>query len=225
MNRTVKLKLYKVKAVIFDLDGTLIDTKEADIYSLIDALKMNNLYIDYEKAKFVFGKRDEDFLQETFPFLSLEQIKRIVMLKQQLFLSKFKKLIKLHRGAYELLSWLKSLGKIIIIVTTSPKSLAQELVHKTHLDKYIDLLVTANDVKHLKPHPEPILYALNKFNLKAQDTLMIGDSVTDVIVAKKLNIKIIAVATGVNSVYELKREGADAVFNDLHSLMKYLKEN
>lgn len=194
----------KAQAVLFDLDGTLVDTAPDLAYALNAVLKENGLSEQpYEQIKplVAFGGKalikfglthqgaktrdfDEshpDFIQKHQRFL---QIYTHNIDKHSVIFSGIKPLIARMRA--EKIFW----G----VVTNKPENLTHLLLDKLALKP--DVVVGGDTLKYNKPHPAPLLYACTKLGILPNNCLFVGDDKNDILAGKNAKIKTVAAAWG-----------------------------
>ncbi|HEY9129538.1 MAG TPA: HAD family hydrolase [Sulfurovum sp.] len=180
--------------ILFDLDGTLIDSTEAILESFSVAFKTFDAPVPHEELiKDLIGHP----LDAMFATLGVEAA--FVDAHVQAYKSHYQKisraktvLLPQAREAVELASQHAVLG----VVTTKTAKYSIELLEHMGLMHYFDVLIGREDVEHPKPHPEPILNALSKLQSDKKRYWMIGDTPMDIIAAKAANIESVAVTCG-----------------------------
>ena len=180
--------------ILFDLDGTLIDSTEAILESFGVAFKtFDTLVPDDEHIKAEIGYP----LDVMFAKLGVEDAH--VDAHVQAYKMHYRKiscaktvLLPEAKEAIELASQHAVLG----IVTTKTAQYSKELLEHMGLMSYFDVLVGREDVENPKPHPEPILKALSKLQSDKGKYWMIGDTPMDILAAKAANINSVAVTCG-----------------------------
>ncbi len=180
--------------ILFDLDGTLIDSTEAILESFSVAFKSFNVPVpDDALIKMEIGHP----LDVMFATLGVEAssidtyVNEYKMHYRKISCAKTV-LLPGAREAVELASQHAVLG----VVTTKTAKYSIELLEHMGLMQYFDVLVGREDVDHPKPHPEPILKALFKLQADTTNNWMIGDTPMDLLAAKSANIKSVAVSCG-----------------------------
>ncbi|MDP2892745.1 MAG: HAD family hydrolase [Sulfurimonas sp.] len=206
--------------VLFDLDGTLIDSTEAILESFHHSLDFHNF------AK----QKDEDIkaligypLDIMFEELGVKS--DIVMEYVGVYKEHYRKianqkttLLENAKEAIELVSKFATLG----IVTTKTALYSRELMEYFELMQYFEVLIGREDVQNPKPHAEPILKALEKLDTKNREIWMIGDTKLDLMAAKNANVNSIAVLSGYDDV-KILRKFTDVIFNDALEAAIYLQ--
>lgn len=141
------------KAILYDIDGTLLNTINMNMYPLIQIIK--------EELK-------EDWtFEEVLRFVPYPGMK---VLEERAIL---------YDGFEEVLESFKRAGVIQAIVTSKTEKLYQEDVVSQGIDSYMATAVLANDTKKHKPDPEPLLECLRRLDLSSEDAIYIGDSLSD----------------------------------------------
>ena len=180
--------------ILFDLDGTLIDSTEAILESFGVAFKSFGDDIpDDESIKSHIGYPLDVM------FISLGVAKNRADDYVNAYKSHYRKiscaktvLLPYAKESLELASQYATLG----VVTTKTAKYSVELLEHNDIMRYFDVLVGREDVEFPKPHPEPVLKALSKLQIDTKDVWMIGDTCMDIVSAKSANIQGIAVTSG-----------------------------
>jgi len=182
-----------IKCVLFDLDGTLIQTTEI----IIETFK-----VTFQKYFPHIQLSDNDYtnmlgqtLFTTFGYYTSNQdeINEVVQFYRTYSDDIIEQGLKSYPGAVEIMTFLKKKNVKIGVVTSKMRHVATHHLKLTGLFDFIDGLVGYEDVTEHKPSPEPILRALQLFGAKPQSTIYIGDHENDIISAKKAGILTCAV--------------------------------
>ncbi|NPA51715.1 MAG: HAD-IA family hydrolase [Aquificae bacterium] len=185
------------KAYFFDLDGTLIDSSkdiaQATNYTL-QALGYSPMpeeeimkHVGYGGRKLlegVLGKSDQELIDRAVSIFREYYFENPVVYTQP------------YPNAVELLEKLKKEGKKLAVITNKYENVSKEILKKLGLNDYIDMVIGGDSLEEKKPSPKPVLFAIESFGDKPKDTLMIGDSETDIISGKKANTKTCLVTFG-----------------------------
>ncbi|MBZ7973283.1 MULTISPECIES: HAD family hydrolase [Campylobacter] len=190
--------------ILFDLDGTLIDSTNAILNSFKDALKILNLDIKEDiKIKNLIGYPLKNMFAMLYPdyFNLIDEFVKIyrecyskIYLEQTTLLPKVDQALHL---AYNF----ADLG----IVTTKGGIFTPILLESLNIKKFFKTLITLDDVKNPKPDAEPILLALNRLNKTQENAYMIGDTILDIQASLAANITPIALSCGYGDEDELKK--------------------
>ncbi len=213
------------KGVIFDLDGTLLDTTQAHILAWIEASKSLGIHeVDEAFIRQQLGKTSLDIAKEILIHYNkpTNLVERLANLKDTLFIEKYLKESKLIPNVKKMLYSLKNKGIKIAIVSSNPSSVIREVLKHMDILKYVDVIIGQDDVKEPKPSPQPILKAISEMNLRKEEVLVVGDSIYDIIAAKRAGVKVYGVLTGVGSLTELRNAGAVRVLRNASMLVDYV---
>ena len=195
----------RAKAILFDLDGVLIDSLDAWWHALNDALKEFNLE-EISKEEFVSKYWGYDLYTNLKKAnLPLE----VGITCSRLYRNHIDK-IKLHPKALDILERTKNLKKGL--VTNTPKDCTKEVLKRFNLERYFDVVMTGDDVSRGKPDPEIIFKACNHLEVDPKETIMVGDTNSDIKAAKLAGCS--AVGIGIKG---------DVTLKDLSELLEILK--
>uniref|UniRef100_A0A6C0ARX2 CHK kinase-like domain-containing protein n=1 Tax=viral metagenome TaxID=1070528 RepID=A0A6C0ARX2_9ZZZZ len=213
-------------AFLFDLDGTLVITD--DIYYDVWSQILNRYHITLTKdlfSKFIQGNNDKYVIHSLLGSHLNIDIDEISQIKDQLFIENISK-IKEIDGAVAILNSIKLSGYKACIVTNCNRKVAESIVNYIHIDKYIDFIISNDDCIHAKPHPEPYLNAIQKYNIQSKKCFIFEDSNSGILSAKSIHPRLLI---GLETIYnseQLKNYGVDfSIANytdfDIESLISY----
>lgn len=167
------------KHIVFDVDGTLIDTEYAVLHSLKNLLKEEyNRDYKIEELEFALGITGEAAIKQ----LEISDIERTVDLWNDK-LNKYKESVCVFNGIEELLKVLSQNHKLGIVTSKTKEEFEEEVTH-FGLNKYFRVIICADDTEKHKPNPEPLLKYMELANAKNKETIYIGDSIYDMQCAK-----------------------------------------
>lgn len=203
------------KAVIFDFDGTIIDTETIWFHVFKDLFKDKfQIHLPLgEFAKFI-GTADEAFFQyiEQTSGLQIES-KEINTLANKLFQEK-KSTLSLRQGVKEKIIEAKDLGYSIGVASSSSRDWVEGFLRQFNLWDYFSVIKTSDDVEKVKPDPALYVKALEELQVEPHDALAIEDSVNGATAAIKAEIKCIVVPNQVTS--HLKFDEKTIRFESFH---------
>ncbi|MDK2960686.1 MAG: pyrophosphatase PpaX [Bacillota bacterium] len=171
----------KIRSVLFDLDGTLIDTNRLIIESFQYTLK-RHLGREVPAAEIVstFGRP----LIEGLRHFSPEKAEEMLQTYRRYNEARHDATTTLIPGVRETLSALKGAGLSLAVVTSKRRGLALRGLRLFNLEVYMDAIVTPEDTVRHKPEPDPVLKALELLRVNPKEALMVGDSPLDLACAR-----------------------------------------
>src|SRR5699024_1585849 len=179
-----------IRTILFDLDGTLIDTNELIIASFEHTLKKYNYHFTRDEIKAFNGPP----LWSTFESLDKEKAEEMVETYIEHNHKIHDKYARLYPNVLEVIAALQEKGINIGIVTAKMRDGVELGIQLTGLNKYFDTIVTVDDVKNPKPSAEPVLKAMHELNGDIKTTLMVGDSSQDIEAGQNAGVQTAGVA-------------------------------
>lgn len=211
----------RYNGIIFDIDGTLTSTNELIFASFNHvAEKYLNRTFSGKELISLFGPT-EDVILKQWCGEDYEQARK----DYYHFYSEHHHMADLYPGIKEILRHLKSKQILLSVYTGKGKDAATITLKKLGIYSEFDLIITGDDVKEHKPSPEGINIFLEKFNLKKEEVLMVGDAISDIKAARKAGVKIASVVWDSYSKEEIIKLGSDYVFNTVEELKKFLENS
>jgi len=206
-----------VKAVIFDWDGTLADTKKAVVRSFQKVLVEAGCLVSDEFIERRVGigtKRTlEEVLEECNVRFDDEMLEKLTREKIRIQ-ANLTNIVSLFEGAIELLQNLQ--GRIkIALATMSSRKVVGKLLSEKRIGGYFDVVVTADEIVKPKPDPEVFFVSAARLGVDPEDCVVVEDSVFGVRAAKAAEMKCIAVSSGAYSRVELRKEKPDIIVDAL----------
>lgn len=224
----IELPGKKVKALLFDMDGVLFDSMKNHAEAWVLAMKENGLSMTREDVYMNEGRTGEG----TIDIFAQAQWGRAATKEEMQYIYKVKSDIfntlphvEPVAGSLELLQAVKEMQLMRVIVTGSGQKSLLERLEKNFPGIFrADLMVTAFDVTHGKPHPEPYLMGLEKAGISADEAMVVENAPLGVESAKSAGIFTIAVNTGPLPDKVLYDAGADIVFPNHQALQDALPQ-
>jgi len=213
-----------IRAVILDLDGTLLHSNDAHAQAFVEAGRGIGLTVDFDAVRRLIGKGGDKLIPEAFGVSSdSEAGKRLEDLKREIFMARFLTQLEPTRGARELLLRLRDEGIQRVLATSSGESSIKPLLRQAGVEDLIEEASTSSDVQASKPDPEIVEAALKKTGVPSPQVVMLGDTPYDVEAATRAGIRIIALRTGGWSDPELN--GATAIYDDPADLLDHYESS
>lgn len=163
-----------IKCLIFDLDGTLLFTKDANFISYKQAFEDLNIRIDKDKYDKAFGLRVDEMVKIVAPRATEREIKDVCK-KKIYYYRKNIGLIKPNKVLIDFLKYVKPNYKIAL-ATTASRTNAEYLLEHFKLKSAFDVIVYGEDVIKGKPHPECYTVCIKRCGVEPQECLIFEDS-------------------------------------------------
>ncbi|MBE0317793.1 pyrophosphatase PpaX [Xanthomonas citri pv. punicae] len=181
----------KINTLLFDLDGTLIDTNELIISSFLHTLDFYypGKYIREDVIPFMGPT-----LMETFGSIDAQRAEEMAAKYRAYNLENHDRIVTIFEGVYDTIKILKENGYKIAIVTTKLSDVVDMGLKLTKLDEFFDVIVALDHVTKAKPDPEPVLMALEKLGSSPEEAIMVGDNSHDILAGKNAGTKTAGVA-------------------------------
>ncbi|MGQ9530161.1 MAG: HAD family hydrolase [Candidatus Bathycorpusculaceae bacterium] len=214
---------FKVKGILLDLDGTIVNSKDAYVEAVKTAFAVLGRKVVANDAATEIPKR----LEQSLPINGLvgevdEQKFLEVYLKAyyELTATKTKPMPKIE-------DTLKKLSKKAALALTTMRYVPKENVIKElenfGLAKYFKHVITALDTHNPKPSPEALIKCAKELGVQTCECVVVGDSVADVRAGKKAGAKTVALLSGIFSREELEREKPDLILESVNQLPDFLE--
>ncbi|MGD7025057.1 pyrophosphatase PpaX [Rossellomorea vietnamensis] len=171
----------KITTVLFDLDGTLINTNELIISSFLHT--MNTYFPDQYKREDVLQFMGPP-LEESFIKVNPDAVEDMVKTYRAYNLEKHDSLVTEFEGVFETVQTLSQNGYKLAIVSTKIRDVVIKGLKLTNLDQFFDVIITLDEVENAKPDPEPVQKALSALDSTPEESIMVGDNHHDVLAGK-----------------------------------------
>lgn len=209
-----------IKAVIFDIDGTLVDSVDLHAQAWQETFSQFGHEVTFEDVRSQIGKGGDQLLPV---FLSKEEIeqsgKEIEDFRSALF--KYKYLSQVHgfSATRELLHRIKQNGQEIALASSAKADELATYKKIARIDDLIDEETSSDDAEKSKPHPDIFDAALERLGLDASDAIVVGDSPYDAQAAGKIGLRTIGVLCGGFPEQDLRAAGCVEIYRDLADLL------
>lgn len=220
-----------IQTVIFDLDGTLthfnldFKTLRAEVRSYLIRLGVPASVLDVNESIFEMLKKTEIFYKnsdkptETFDKARSEALNIAEKYEMEAAVT-----TSLMSGAYEALNELKRMKMKIGLCTTSSEKATNYILQRFKISEFFSVVITRNKVKYIKPHTDEFEAALKALDAPAQATVIVGDSMVDMESAREIKAVAVGLPTGMSTLEQLKRNGANYIITSLTDLPILIKE-
>lgn len=212
--------------IIFDVDGTLIDSVKAHAAAWQRAFKEHGFDFPFDRIRMQIGKGSDELLKE---FLSPEDIERlgeqISDRRGELFKSEYMADVNAFPAARELFERIKADGHQIVLGTSATGEELEKYMKMIGIEGLTEGETSADDADKSKPHPDIFQAALAKVKgARPEQALVVGDTPYDAIAAKRGRMNPIGVLCGGFSEQQLREAGCIAVFPDVAGMLERYDE-
>lgn len=207
-----------MKAVLFDLDGVIVDSEFANVGAGFRAFLDLGIRLSDKEKKLIIGRHPADYTRIFAKKYSFNR-KKFISNRDRYYDEMYKK-AKIYPYAKQLIFRLKKEGFLIALVTSAPRFMVKRSQKMFKLPNF-DVFVTFEDAQRRKPAPDVYLLAARRLKVKPKDCVVIEDSIPGVEAAKNAKMKCIAV-TNTNPASKLKK--ANLIVKSLNDkrIMKYV---
>lgn len=223
------MHLTKPKLVLIDLDGTLVDSVPDLAYCVDEMMKaLGREPWGVEKVRSWVGNGVDrlvmraltNTLWEDPESADFEQAHPIFM---KLYTENTSGRSRLYDGVVEGIDYLRGNGFKVGCVTNKAEAFTVPLLKDMGIYDKFDVVVSGDTTPKKKPDPMPLLYAANQLGVKAEDCMMVGDSMHDVEAARNAGFQVACVPYGYNHGQDIREAGPDAVIDSLAELKNLFK--
>lgn len=203
-----------IKAVIFDVDGTLIDSVDAHASSWAEALAQAGFSQAYADVRHQIGKGGDQLLKT---FLSDEDIRQhgqqLTETVKKLFAEKYMPGIQAFPAVRELFQRILADGKVALLASSAGEHQLTEFKKLAGIADLIEGETSKDDAERSKPHPDIFAASLGKLpGLSPHEAVVVGDSPWDAIAGKKIDLQTIGVLCGGFPEQELREAGCSEIY-------------
>ena len=221
------LEIERIRALCFDVDGTLSDTDDQFVQKLAHLLRpVRFLFPQHDPrlfsrrfvmatetpGNFLFGIPDRLGIDDEIAALS-DHIYRLGLGKNPTFM--------IIPGVKETLTRLHARYPMSVVSARGGRS-TMVFLEQFDLIPLFQFFATAQTCEHTKPYPDPVLWAAHQMGVPAEDCLMIGDTTVDILAAKAAGAQSVGVLCGFGEEGELRRAGADLILETNAQLLEIL---
>jgi len=214
------------QAFLFDLDGTLIDSVYQHVLAWREALEAGGIHLAVWRIHRQIGMSGGLFVnalaRETGHTVSAEEAERIHQVHGEAF-KRYASQVRALPGAQDLLAYLTKSRVPWAIATSGRLESARLSLHLLGLGDDAPL-ITRDMVRHAKPDPDLFLAAAEKLGVSISDSVVVGDSIWDLLAARRARALGVGLLSGGYGSEELERAGAYRVYNDPADLLRHLDE-
>jgi beta-phosphoglucomutase len=203
--------------VLWDMDGTLVDTAELHYHAWVTLAR--EIGRPFTRADFAatFGRRNPEIIRQVFdPAASAADVDRLGNRKEELYRAQARHGVSLLPGVHELLEGLHAAAFKQAIASSAPRANLDLILQLTHVEPFIEAVVSMEDTERGKPDPQVFLVAAAKLAVPPKCCVVVEDAIAGVEAARAGGMKCVAVTfVGHHDLARLKGAGADLVVETL----------
>ncbi len=217
--------MFKPKMVLIDVDGTLVDSVPDLTFCVDEMLKQLDMPVRGEAAvrqwvgNGVQRLTERALTNDLDGYPDAELLARAMPIFMELYAENTSKRSRLYDGVLEGLDFLQSCeGLKIGCVTNKAEQFTLPLLTDLGIVDRFEIIVSGDSLPEKKPHPMPLLHAAEKLGVTPEDSVMIGDSKSDVKAARAAGFQIICMTYGYNHGEDIRKYSPDAVIDSMTEL-------
>jgi phosphoglycolate phosphatase len=206
--------------VMYDLDGTLIETAEEITYAVNMTLSQHNHEaVTMDQVKVWIGHGTNALMKRAWPDKAAIEMPWVWNVIMEEFNYHYGEVAgtksKLYPHVMETLNAMKALGVKQAVVTNKEQPFANRILEKNGIESFFDLVIGGNTLPVKKPDAEVISHCLNTLSESAETSLFVGDSATDIMTARNAKINCWVVPYGYNGGEDIRLSNPDKLIQDL----------
>jgi HAD superfamily hydrolase (TIGR01509 family) len=210
-----------VRAVLLDVDGTLIDSNDGHAHAWVDVGAEFGHGIAFDEVRWLIGMGGDKVLPRlTGIEEESEEGSRIKERRGEIFREKYLPSLSAFAGAADLVDRMRQAGLGVVVATSASEKDLKALLEQAGLTSLLEDSTNSDDADESKPSPDIVEAAVAQAGVDPEHAVMIGDTPYDVEAATRAGVRIIALTCGGWSEDELKEAGADQVFADPADLLR-----
>lgn len=200
-----------IKAVLFDVDGTLVDSNDAHAAAWVRAFSEFNIAVDPDKVRRCIGMGGDKLMPTVIGIMEDSPLgSKIAERRGEIFKTEFLPQLKPFAGADRLVAAVKERGLTAVAASSAKKDELKELLKVAGAESLMDAATSSDDAEESKPDPDIIIAALKRAHAKPDEAVMIGDTPYDIQAAQRAGVRVIALRCGGWGDEDLK--GAAAIY-------------
>ena len=216
-----------IKAAIFDVDGTLVDSNVLHVEAWREAFSHYGRELSAEEVHAQIGKGGDQLMPV---FLSRHEIERfgdeLERLRVELFSRDYLPSVEPFPKVRELFERLKGDGVLIALASSAKEQELSHHVEKLGVEDLVDAATSADDVERSKPSPDVFQAALARLDdVQPHEAIVIGDTPYDAIAARKAGLNTIGLLSGGFAEEALREAGVVALYRDIADLLEHYEES
>ncbi|SDO46307.1 pyrophosphatase PpaX [Alkalicoccus daliensis] len=210
----------KIDTILFDLDGTLINTIDLIVASFEHTLE------EYFPGKYERNDIPSFIgppLSETFERMNPDHVDEMIDVYRKFNHANHDSLVTEYEGVKETLDKLQEQGYAMAVVTTKKRDTALKGLQLMGMEEYFPVVVSLDEVTRYKPDPEPLMLALEQLNKSPEQAVMVGDSEHDILAGKNTGTLSAGVSWSIKGKEFLETFDPDVMLEKMTDLLDYME--
>ncbi len=219
-----------IKAVIFDLDGTLADfnldykTVRTDVKSFLTKEGLPSSILSTRESIFEMLKKTEIFLKNNGKSAEVKRIREKALRIAEEHELEAAKNTSLLPGVRETLKALRKMKLKLALFTINSEKSAKYILQRFKIAKFFDVLIPRNRVRYVKPNEEHLKVTLDALGVNPEEAIVVGDGSSDMKCSRELKVIAVGLPTGISSLKELINSGANYIITSITDLPMLIEE-
>jgi HAD superfamily hydrolase (TIGR01509 family) len=186
-----------LQGVIFDIDGTLVDSNDAHAKSWVDTFAEAGYNVPFDAVRPLIGMGADKLLPKTIGIShDSDEGKKLIKRRSEIFRERYLSQLRPFKGSRELVKRIRSDGLKAVVATSAKDEEVKSLLKAAQVDDLMQEKATASDAKRSKPDPDIVHAAIDESGISPMHLVMIGDTPYDVEAASRAEVRAIAFRSG-----------------------------
>ena len=219
-----------IKAVIFDLDGTLADfnldykTVRTDVKSFLTKEGLPSSILSTRESIFEMLKKTEIFLKNNGKSAEVKRIREKALRIAEEHELEAAKNTSLLPGVRETLKALRKMKLKLALFTINSEKSTKYILQRFKIAKFFDVLIPRNRVRYVKPNEEHLKVTLDALGVNPEEAIVVGDGSSDMKCSRELKVIAVGLPTGISSLKELINSGANYIITSITDLPMLIED-
>jgi HAD superfamily hydrolase (TIGR01549 family) len=209
-----------LRAVIFDVDGTLVDSNDLHARAWQEAFAHFGIDMPFDRVRSQIGKGADQLIPSLLPASSAKKLyEPLSEYRSSLFKEKYLDQVRGFPAVRDLFVRILKDGRKVALASSASEEELQKLKQAANIADLIDKATSADDADKSKPHPDIVEAALLRLKIQAHEAVMVGDTPYDAIAASRMHVRTIGVLCGGFPEADLRKAGCIEIYKDPADLL------
>lgn len=214
----------RTTAVLLDIDGTLIDSNDAHAQAWVEALREQDIFVQFAEVRRLIGMGGDKLLPKIAGIDAESSVGKTVSKRRgEIFRKDFLPRVRAFPAVKQLLKRMQQAGLKLGVATSAKKEEMAPLLRLAGADEFIESKSSSDDASHSKPDPDIIHSALQQLDASPEHAILLGDTPYDVEAGLTAGVRVVALRCGGWADYDLR--GADQIYDDPADLLHHFEES